>query len=249
MSGSYLGPEVEPERRIAYEQMRAGEYEAAIPYFERQTIDNPVMGSWNAYGTALLCAGELEKAEQAYRRPRELPSPHGNVTLSVGTALWLQGRYSDACADWREELGRIMTTKLKRYNAAGIFICDILWWAYRRLGTPEMWSALQPQVKLVLKTCGQQEVWGLTIMQFIVDGISNSELLTIAPDAYEVGNKDPTSRPALQQITQAHFYIAGKNNVGSSVWRKSLETAVQSGNPAALSYPEYHIAKYELAHT
>jgi Flp pilus assembly protein TadD len=69
MSGSYLGPEVEPERRIAYEQIRAGEYEAAIPYFERQVVNNPVKASWNELGEALLCAGELEKAEQAYRRP------------------------------------------------------------------------------------------------------------------------------------------------------------------------------------
>src|SRR5580700_3542227 len=230
MSGSNVGPEVDPERRTAYGHMRSGEYRAALAYFEQQVVDNPVMASWNELGDALLCAGELAQAEQAYRRPRELPSPHGYATLDVGTSLWLQGRYSDACADWREELDRIMTTKLKRYNAAGIFICDILWWAYRRIEAPEMWSALQPQLKLVLKTRGQQEVWGLTIMQFIIDGITPVELLEIAPDAYGVGNVDPTSRPALRCVTQAHFYIAGKHEAGSGDWRKALASAVHSGN-------------------
>jgi tetratricopeptide (TPR) repeat protein len=231
----------------AWELVQKGDAETAIPIFERLIGDNPNVGDWNNYGDALLMVGRTKAAEDAYRRVRTLPHPHGFTSDSVGTALWLQGRYSDACADWREELDRIMTTKLKRYNAAGVFICCLLWWAYRRLEMPEMWSELQPQIKLVLKTRGQQEVWGLTIMQFIVDGITPNEFLEIAPDPYEVGNKDPTNRASMRLISQAHFYVAGKHDIGSAGWTNHLELAANLGTPAALDMAERNIAKYEFA--
>jgi hypothetical protein len=108
-----------------------------------------------------------------------------------------------------------------------------------------MWSALQPQVKLVLKTRGQQEEWGMSIMSFIKDAIDTTQLMYHALGGDEYKGK-AVERWGLRRTTQAHFYASGKYEVGSHNWRSALATAVQNGNPSALSYPEYHLAKYEL---
>lgn len=227
--------------------MLAGEYGAAIPIYEKLVKEEPRAGNWNSYGTALLCAGDAAGAESAFLHVREFPHPNGFVSRAVGASLWLQGRPEDACADWIQEIGRLMSTILKTYAAEGLFLTSLLWWASQRLVMPEMWDALQPQLNAILRLRSQQEEWGMAITQFIRGSVTPDRLLQHAAGTDDL-DISKLERSALRRVSQAYFYIAGKQSHNSPEWQASLKQTVLYAMKQASTTAEYHIAKYELAH-
>jgi lipoprotein NlpI len=223
----------------------SGDPLAATEIYEQIVIHHPTMGMWNCYGIALREAGLHQRAEAAFRTIRTLPDPIGYSSINVGAAIWCQGRYNDACEDWIAELNRIMSTKIKNQESNGIFIVCMLWWASQRLDRPELWTKLQPFVKKVLKTRGQQYPFGLAIHSFIA-GTSNRE--QFLNDTVE-GIYDPDTSYGIwnsRRLCQAWFYLAGKEEPGSPEWTMCLEKVLQFGHRVGLGTAEYEVAKHEL---
>jgi hypothetical protein len=111
-----------------------------------------------------------------------------------------------------------------------------------------MWELLQPQLKAVLKTPGQQLPWGLAIIGCVAGYITPVQFLHQASGTDDM-NPANLDLGALERTSHAYFYLAGGHGIKSQVWRECLEAAVRYGTPAAITTPEYHIAKYELAST
>ncbi len=217
----------------------------AIKIYEQAVVQLPCLGFFNNYGIALLEAGLFERAEAAFRSVRNLPDPIGYSSINVGAAIWCQGRYNDACEDWLAELDRIMSSKIKNNDSSGLFIVCMLWWASRRLDRPELWTKLQPMVKKVLKTRGQQYPFGLAIHKFIAGSSDRDQLLNDTVEG--------TYKPELEfdtwdsgKLCQAWFYLAGREEPGSSEWSQCFEKALYYGKVSGMHEPEFAVVKHEL---
>ena len=237
--------DLKTEVNRGWQLIRQGDPVPAITIYEQAVVQRPCLGFYNNFGTALMEAGLFERAEAAYRTVRTLPNPIGYCSIKVGAAIWCQGRYNDACEDWLTELNRIMTSKIKNNDSSGLFIVCMLWWASQRLDKPEMWSKLQPMVKKVIKTRGQQYPFGLAIHSFIAGSSDRDQLLNYTvkgvykPEAeYDAWN--------YRQLCQAWFYLAGKEEPGSVGWTNCIETALRYGKSDGLGTAEYDVVKHEL---
>ncbi len=237
--------ELMSEANRAWHLIQDGDPIPAIEIYEHVLAHEPCLGYWNNFGIGLCEAGMFERAEAAFRTVRTLPDPIGFSSSNVGAAIWCQGRYSDACEDWLAELNRVMSTKIKNQESSGIFIVCMLWWASQRLDQPELWTKLQPMVKKVLKTRGQQYPFGLAIHSFVTGASDREQLLN---DTVE-GIYDPDTSYGLwnsRRLCQAWFYLAGKEEAGSPEWTRCLENVLQFGHRVGLGTAEYEVAKHEL---
>ena len=237
--------ELMSEVNRGWQLIQDGDPVTAITIYEQAVVERPCLGFYNNFGTALMEAGQFERAEAAYRTVRTLPDPIGYCSIKVGAAIWSQGRYNDACEDWLAELDRIMSTKIKNNDSSGLFIVCMLWWASHRLDQPELWTKLQPMVKKVLKTRGQQYPFALAIHSFIAGSSDRDQLLN---DTVK-GIYNPEAEYGawhVRQLCQAWFYLAGKEEPGSVGWTNCLETALRYGKPEGLGTPEYAVVKHEL---
>ncbi len=237
--------DLQAEVNRGWQLIQDGNPVPAIKIYEQAVVQLPCLGFFNNYGIALLEAGLFERAEAAFRSVRNLPDPIGYCSINVGTAIWCQGRYNDACEDWLTELNRIMSSKIKNNDSSGLFIVCMLWWASQRLDQPELWTKLQPMVKKVLKTRGQQYPFALAIHSFIAGSSDRDQLLNYTvkgiykPEAeYDAWN--------YRQLCQAWFYLAGKEEPGSVGWTNFLETALRYGKSDGLGTAEYAVVKHEL---
>ena len=237
--------DITAEANRAWHLIQSGDPLAAAEIYEQIVIHHPTMGMWNCYGIALVQAGLYDRAEAAFRTIRTLPDPIGYSTINVGAAIWCQGRYNDACEDWLGELNRVMSTKIKNQESSGIFIVCMLWWASRRLDRPELWTKLQPMVKKVLKTRGQQYPLGLSIHKFITGLSDHDQLLNDTVEGVYIPETEYAAW-YVSQLCQAWFYMAGKEQPGSPEWTRCLENVLQYGHRVGLGTAEYDIAKHEL---
>ena len=237
--------DVPSEANRARRLVVSGDPLAATEIYEQIVIHHPTMGMWNCYGIALREAGLHQRAEAAFRTIRTLPDPVGYSSINVGAAIWCQGRYNDACEDWIAELNRVMSTKIKNQESNGIFIVCMLWWASHRLDQPELWTKLQPMVKKVLKTRGQQYPLGLAIHSFIAGSSDGEQLLN---DAAECVYDRETDYDAWKsdRLCLAWFYLAGKEQVKSQEWTTCHENVLHYGKRHGIGEAEYAVAKHEL---
>ena len=237
--------ELMSEVNRGWQLIQDGDPVTAITIYEQAVVERPCLGFYNNFGTALMEAGQFERAEAAYRTVRTLPDPIGYCSIKVGAAIWSQGRYNDACEDWLAELDRIMSTKIKNNDSSGLFIVCMLWWASHRLDQPERWNKLQPLVKKVLKTRGQQYPLGLAIHSFIAGSSDGEQLLN---DAAECVYDRETDYDAWKsdRLCLAWFYLAGKEQVKSPEWTTCLENVLHYGKRHGTGEAEYAVAKHEL---
>ncbi len=219
--------------------VRNGMLLEAIALFESFGKDSTSVNVWNSYGHALLEIEAYVGAEQAYRKARLTRTPRPISNTHVGVALWLQGRYPEACADWREELERILTTDLRRFDSAALHFCALLWWAYRRLDLEAEWKTVLPRYKTARKLKSQQVDWYVALTSYVLGEIQLSDLMAEAAACgpYEQG----------EVLCQANFYIAGKSEQFLNEWKSHIQSAASAPLADAVHLPEYHIAKYELA--
>ena len=237
--------ELMSEANRAWHLIQDGDPLPAIEIYEYVLAHEPCLGYWNNFGIGLCEAGQFERAEAAFRTVRTLPDPVGYTSINVGAAIWCQERYNDACEDWLAELNRIMSSRIKNYDTDGIFLVCMLWWASQRLHQPELWTKLQPLVKKVLKTRGQQFPFGLAIHSFIAGSSNRDQLLNYAVDA--IYNPDTDYEPPdSRRLCQAWFYVAGKEEPGSPEWTICLKNGLRYGKRYGLGTAGYAVAKHEL---
>ena len=98
----------------------------------------------------------------------------------VGIALWLQGRYTDAIDDWREELERILTTDLRRFDSETLHVCALLWWACQRLNLAAEWKSVLPRFRAARKLKSQQVEWYVALTNYASDVIDLHDLMAEA---------------------------------------------------------------------
>ena len=164
----------------------------AIALFETFGKDSTSVNVWNSYGHALLEIEAYAGAEQAYRKARLTRTPRPMSNTHVGVALWLQGTYAEDCADWREELERILTTDLRRFDSAVLHFCALLWWAYRRLDREAEWKNVLPRYKAARKLKSQQVDWYVALTRYALGEIQLSDLMAEAAACgpYEQGEAE-----------------------------------------------------------
>ncbi len=157
----------------------------------------------------------------------------------VGIALWLQGRYTDAIDDWREELERILTTDLRRFDSETLHVCALLWWACQRLNLAAEWKSVLPRFRAARKLKSQQVEWYVALTNYASDVIDLNDLMAeaVACGPYEQSDV----------LCQANYYIAGKCDHLLSEWKTHMYFAASSPLADVVHLPEFHIAKYELS--
>jgi len=167
----------EKEDNMGWNYIMEGRYEDACTLYERLLTQTIYQGGWFNFGIALLMTGDAQAAEQAFRHMRQLPMARWGANLKVGVALWCQGKYEEACADWQQELVRIKTTELRYRDASGLFIASLLWWATQRMESLERSEAALMDLRLLRGWEEQAEEWGAVLAACILGEISPDEVL------------------------------------------------------------------------
>ncbi|PAA85211.1 hypothetical protein BOX15_Mlig011823g2 [Macrostomum lignano] len=92
-------------RSLGYVAMVAGQYAEAMRQFELALAANHLQPkAWFTYGCCCLQAGEIEKAELAFRRSAQLEPDNYEAWTNLGTAMVRRGNKIGACSALREAL-------------------------------------------------------------------------------------------------------------------------------------------------
>ena len=235
----------EEVNNLAWNHIKQGRYDEAIAIYER--ILQPGQGKWGNYGIALLMRGDAVAAEQAFLQIRLMPNFRRIVILDVGVALWCQGKREAACADWQQEMVRVKTTEVRYYNASGLYLASLLWWASLQMEEPDLTEAALSDLRLLRTWEEQAEEWGMVMAACILGEITPEEFLLEAAGTPDL-DAQPLGVRHSRHVTQSFFYLSGRYPPHSAGWCADLNSAIQYGTPHGITEPEYHLARYELGH-
>lgn len=219
----------------------AEEYSEAIRLYREILSTTKTLGELDNYGIALLCSGDFEEAENVFREVIENHRFRLVVHPFLGTAIWMQGRYTEACDYWHRETERLFTREVTHYDETGE-VPTLLWWASCHQDLQQWQTVAKKALKRLWRTNRTRESeWPGTIVAYLLEEVSVHRLFSAALDT-----KYP--RIELMNKLKAHFYYGAMllNQGDMEGYQQELMSIAALPKSPLITMPEYHLAMYEL---